>query len=171
MEAPQEKVRIQPRFSKQKILWLGVAAVALALIIALCISISLYRNMQERYTSARDSLGEAVYENLYMMLRRNEEISLAGADVQGTVLPAMREYFLAAQALNTSLQNTYGARYAVLSPDQTSALAKAFSDYDAAFKGGRPTDAAKSALASSMQQVQSLLDERFDEDGRLLPAS
>lgn len=170
MEAPKENSRENSRLSTQSILRIIAIAIATLLLIGFCISISLYKNMQGRYTNARNELGEAVYENLYMMRHKGDELSLAGADVQGSILPTMKEYFVIARALDDALHGIYGDRYTVMRADQLNALQAAFDAYDAAFKGGRDTGAAQSQLVAALEQVDALLQERFDAEGGLLPA-
>ncbi len=170
MEAPKENGLEKSRLSTRTILRIAAIAIAALLLIGFCISISLYNNMQGRYTNARNELGDAVYQNLYMMRHKGDELSLAGADVQGSVLPTMKEYFVIARAMDDALHEIYGNRYTVMRADQLNALQAAYDAYDAAFKGGRDTTAARDQLLAALGQVDQLLTERFDAQGRLLPA-
>ena len=149
---------------------IAIALVA-ALIIALCISISMYANMHQQNESVRNRFGEAVYQNLYMLLRKSDELTLAGADIQGSVLPAMREYYLSACVLDEALGDAYGIRYSVMSSDYVAGLGTSFSDYEAALRGGRSTDQTRDALIAVVRQIEPLLLNRYDERGRLLPSS
>ena len=171
MEALKAKLRRLPKVPTKTLVMAAAIAVAAAVLIGLCITASNYRYIQRRYTSARNQLGEAVYQNLFMMIHRGEELTLTGTDVQGAVLPAMEEYFAVGSALNESLREAFGARYAVLSVDQTAALRSAFEAYEAAFKGGLATDAAQADLLAALAQVEQTLNERYDEKGKLKPAS
>ena len=171
MEAHKAKDRGIPKISTRLILRIAAIAVAAAMVAALCISIFNTRNIQSRYTAVRNALGDEVYQNLYMMIRRGEELGLAGADVQGTVLPAMKEYFIVARAFDRCLGASYGSRYAVLSEDELSALQRAFDAYDAAFKGGRSTDEPMAQLTQTLARVSETLALRYDEAGVLKPAS
>ena len=106
-----------------------------------------------------------------MMIHHSDELTLTGTDIQGTVLPAMEEYFAVGSALNETLGEAFGARYAVLSADQTARLREAFDAYTGAFKGGLPTDAARTDLIAVIGQVEETLNARYDENGRLIPAT
>ena len=171
MGTQKANFRFNPRISTRSLLTGAAILAAAGILIWLCISTSNYRNIQRRYTTARNQLGEAVYQNLFMMLHRGDELTLTGTDVQGTVLPAMKEYFSIASAMDALLQETYGSRYAVLTAEQTEALRSAYLEYDAAFKGGRDTDQAYASLTAALAQTEAALTERFDEKGRVKPAS
>ena len=169
MEAHKKATPRNARISARMIAWIAAAVFIAALVISLCISISACRNIQQRYTAARNRTGESVYQNLYMLLRKNDETTLSGADIEDSVLPAMREYFISARALNETLTDAYGARYSVLTADQINALEKAFSTYDLAFNVGKSTADAQNALNAALQPIEEILLERYDADGRLLP--
>jgi len=169
MDTNRKAMRPNIRISARMIVRIAAAVLAAVIVISLCISISACRNMQQRYTTARNRNGEAIYQNLYMLLRKNEETALAGADIEDSILPAMREYFLAARALNETMGDAYGARYSVLTPDQVNALESAFAGYDAAFKGGKSTTDAQNKMNAALQPIETILLERYDSDGLLLP--
>lgn len=165
-KAPRPEIRISARLLTRIL----AAVLAAAIVIGLCISISCCRNIQQRYTTARNRTGEAVYQNLYMLLRKNDETTLAGADIEDAILPEMREYFFAARALNEAIGDAYGARYSVLTSDQVGAIEKAFSDYEAAFKGGKSITEAQNTMIAALQPVEKILLDRYDSNGLLLPA-
>lgn len=169
MQALKAKGRGKSRVSGKALALAAAAVAGVVIVVSLCISISNYRNIHGRYTAARSQLGEAVYQNLFLMLRRGEELTLPGADVQGQVLPAMEEYFAVASALDASLQESYGARYAVLSTENREALQSAFGAYQAALKGGLSTDGALAQMTAALEQTQATLAERFDDAGHLKP--
>ena len=171
MGAHRGKFAALPKLSPRAIRIAALVAVAAAVIIGLCISIFKYQNIHRRYTAARSRLGDAVYQNLYMLVVRSEELTLTGTDVQGTVLPAMREYFAVATELNTVLSDSYGARYAVLSAEDVSALRRGFDNYDAAFRGGLDTDEARAQLTAAIGRVQAALTDHYDGETRLKPGA
>ena len=169
MEAHKKATPRTARISARMIAWIAAAVFVAAIIISLCISISACRNIQQRYTAARNRTGEAIYQNLYMLLRKNDETSLAGADIEGSILPTMREYFISARSLNDAMTDAYGTRYSVLTRDQVTAIEKAFSNYDLAFKVGKSTTEAQNSLNAALQPIEKILLERYDSDGLLLP--
>ena len=85
--------------------------IALVLIVLICIFASEANSVQNEYALARDSVGEDLYTSLYMFVRSYDGVTLAGADVQGSILPSMRSYYTAATALDDAIVNAYGDVY------------------------------------------------------------
>ena len=137
---------------------IGGLAVLLALLIALCITINMRSHIQSEYTNARNEIGEESYTELYMLCQTFDQVTVPGQDVQNGVIPTMQEYYLAAQTLNTALTNAFGERYAVLTGEHIAALDSAFEAYDTAFRGGKSTDSAESAMRSGMDMVRGILE-------------
>ena len=169
MDTFKKAARPEIRISARTIAKIVAAVLAAAIVISLCISISCCRNIQQRYTAARNHTGEAIHQNLYMLLRKNDETSLAGANIEESILPAMHEYFLAARALNETMGDAYGANYSVLTADQVKNLEAAFDSYEAAFRSGKSTTDAQNAMNAALQPVEAILLDRYDSNGMLLP--
>ena len=121
---------------------------------------------QQEYTEVRDSMGEALYSNLYMLTQTFDMTAVPNADVKNSVIPQMRNYFTAATTLNEQLVNNFGAHYQVLSDADISNIRTSFNAYDAAFRSDAPTDLAQADMATCMQTVRDLLNSRYSE-GRL----
>ena len=81
----------------------------------------------------------------------------------------MEDYYLAAKTLDNVVSNAFGARYDVLTEENIAALDSAFDAYEAAFRGGKTTEEAQSAMQSCMDMLRTLLQARF-RDGVLQPA-
>ena len=145
------------------------AALMIVMLIALCITINMRSHIQSEYTNARNEIGEEIYTELYMLCQTFDQVTVPGQDVQNGVIPTMRNYYLAAQTLNTALTNAFGERYAVLTGEHIAALDGAFEAYDTAFRGGKSTDNAESAMRSGMDMVRGILETRF-RDGSLKAA-
>lgn len=154
---------------RKKIGMITVAVVLMVMVILLCITISLRSNIQSEYTNARNEIGEETYTELYMLCQTFDQVTVPGQDVQNVVIPTMAEYYLAAQTLNTALRNAFGERYAVLSAENISALDSAFEAYDTAFRAGKSTSDAQTAMSGCMDMIRSILDARYS-DGRLRAA-
>lgn len=138
-----------------------VCAAALALVIMLCINISMRSHIQKRYAEARSELGDSIYTELYVMCQTFDQVTVPGVDVQYELLPNMKDRFLAARTLNTALGNAFGEKYSVLTADDESAVDNAFGQYDAAFKTGKPTDDAENAMRACTQRIRSILDAKY----------
>lgn len=144
-------------------------AVVIILLVTLCITMVMRSHIQSEYASARSEIGEELYTQLYMLCKTFDQVTLPGQDLQNAVIPKMKEYYLAAQALNNALYNAFGARYSVLPQETLSAMDQAFEAYDAAFKGGKSTEEAQGAMQSCMDVIQNLLGTRY-RDGILKAA-
>lgn len=152
----------------QRLNWRVICRVALALLVAglltwACISTSNASYMQKKYAAARSAVGEALYGCASMMALEYDAASLAGADVEGDILPQMRMYFAQAQALNNAMAAAYGDEYAVLDQELIQEIELAFSEYEAAFSAGRSTDAAELRMTDAMTGVREALSEYYDD--------
>ncbi len=95
--------------------------------------------------------------------------SVPNADVKNSIIPQMKNYFVASTTLNELLVNTYGQRYQLLTEADISNLRSAFSNYDAAFRSDAPTDLARDDMQNCMNRIRELLNSRFI-DGSLKAA-
>ncbi|NLD59079.1 MAG: hypothetical protein GX647_05460 [Clostridiales bacterium] len=166
----QTQKRVKIRLNARTVLPMSAAAIALVLIILVCIFAVSTSNIRNEYAQARTAVGEELYEKLNMFIRSYQGISLAGADVEGTILPTMHDYFVAATALDEAIAVAYGDRYAVLRGGIDTAITAAFEAFDEAFRQGQSPAAAISSMSSCVQALEETLLKRFDSDLRLLPA-
>ena len=96
-----------------------------------------------------------------MLCQTFDQVNVPGQDVQNGVIPKMQDYYLSAQTLNTALGRAFGDKYQLLTAEHLSALDSAFEAYDSAFRAGKSTDDAQSAMQECMDMVRSVLDTRF----------
>ncbi len=148
---------------RRKAIVVACAALILALIVALCISINMRANIQREYTQARNKTGEALYSNLYILMQTFDMTAVPNADVQNAILPQMRDYFMASVTLNNLLKQVYGPRYAVLTEADVNDMTSAFTGYDAAYRNNTPTDLAQSNMRLCMERVKELLNTRYSQ--------
>lgn len=147
----------------------AAALIALVLILLVCIFAGNATNMRNEYTRTRNSFGEDLYRNLRMFVRSYDGVTLAGADVEGSILPSMRDYYLAATTLDDAIATAYGRDYQVLDNTTRDAIAGAFEAFDNAFAQGRSTSEAISSMSACVQSVERLLNTRYDAETRLIP--
>ena len=171
---PAEETRPQKAakssITARKILALIAAGIVLALVISLCISIAGTSRIRTAYANSRNAIGYALYENLQMLIRSYDDILLAGADIEGSILPTMKEYFLAAQTLDSAIWDAYGEKYSILSGGTDIAFQNAFQAFDDAFRQGKSTADAVSNMSACVQSLDALLATRYTADFELLPA-
>ena len=146
------------------------AFIVLILIVLTCIFAANANSARNEYTQARDSVGEDLYTSLKMFTRSYDGVTLAGADVQGGILPSMWDYYTAATALDDAVTNAYGQRYQLLDPTTREAIEEAFEAFDDAFAQGDTTTEAVRNMTACVQSVEQLLATRYDAATRLLPS-
>ena len=149
------------RINWQKALRLAAYALCAALLIALCINISMRSHIQNQYAKAREELTDSIYTELYMFCQTFDQISVPGVDVQNELIPQMKDHFLAARTLNAAAAKAFGDATALLSGEEETAVDAAFTQYDAAFKTGKATDSAQSAMLSCVQRIRAALEARY----------
>jgi hypothetical protein len=145
----------------------AAAVLLVAVIIWGCISTSNASNMRWKYAQSREVVGESLYSAAYMMALKFDDAALAGADVEGEILPAMKTYYAQALALNEAVAGAYGDGYRVLSDALVSELDQAFVAYDDAFKAGRSTEEAANLMAQAVVDTRAALDKKYDGNGQL----
>lgn len=165
METVKGKVAVLQRLNWRLISRLVVLAAVAVLIISLCISTSNTSDMQQKYASSREAVGETLYGCASMLTLEYDDADFAGADVEGEILPQMRIYYAQVQALNNAMASAYGSAVfdAVLMQD----ISLAFDEYDAAFAMGHSTDDAHVRMTDAMTRVRKVLNERYDENVHL----
>ena len=169
-----EKMKaLLPSFSemnhRERAMLCVIAALLIAVIAITCISINIRLNMQNEYAGIRNRMAESLYSNLNMLAQTFDMTSVPNADVKNSIIPQMKNYFVAATTLNELMGNCFGSRYMVLNDADISALRTAFSSYDAAFRSDAPTDLAQADMQACITRVRSLLTSRFN-DGYLRAA-
>ena len=148
---------------REKALLSICAALLVAILVITCISINIRSNMQREYSNVRNQLGSSLYSNLYMLTQTFDMTSVPNADIKNAVIPQMKNYFIAATAINEQLSNIYGQRYQVMSEADISTLRTTFSAYDAAFRSDAPTDLVQADMQLCMDRVKELLNARYSE--------
>ena len=161
--------RVKVKLNARVVMPIAAAFIALVLIVLICIFAANANSAQNEYAQARNAFGEDLYTKLYMFARSYDGVTLAGADVQGSILPSMRDYYLAATTLDDAIATAYGRDYQVLDNTTRDAIAGAFEAFDNAFAQGRSTSEAISSMSACVQSVEQLLNTRYDAETRLIP--
>ncbi len=149
----------------------AAAFIALVLIVLVCIFAGNANRMQNEYAMARNSIGEDLYPNLYMFARSYDGVTLAGADVEGSH-PALHARLLPGGSRHWTTPSSPPMANAICFWTQPRAtrLPTAFEAFDDAFAQGRSTGDAVSSMSACVQDVDQLLNTRYDAETRLLPA-
>lgn len=165
----QTQKHVKPSLNTHTILSCIAAIIILVLIILVCIFAGRATHIQHEYAAIQQTFSEALYSDLYMFVRSYDGVTLAGANVEGAILPTMEKYYLSAKTLDETIVEAYGQRYSVLQGGTDTAIAAAFQAFDDAFRLGRNTSDAVSSMSSCMQSIETILTTRFDANNRLLP--
>jgi len=163
MENHSEKRLDLSRIDPRKAVVLGGALVLIVLIAALCITGGMKANIQEKYTAARNEIGEQLYTQIYMLCQTFDQVTVPGAEVQDVIIPDMHEYYLSARTLNEALISGFSERYAVLTNDVMVSIEAAFEAYDDAFRTGQSTDTAEEAMRHCVEALRGLLASRYPQ--------
>lgn len=164
MESLKSKIRgFSGLNTREKAIVIAAVALIVALAVALCISIGIRANIQREYTAARDQAGSALYDNLFILMQTFDSTAVPNIDVRNAILPQMRNYYIASITLNNLLQQTYGARYAVLNEADIESLTNAFTAYEAAYQNNTSTDLARADMQLCMDRIKELLNTRYSQ--------
>lgn len=74
----EARKRVNLKLNAHIVVPLAAAFVALLLIVLICIFAVSASNIRNEYSQARDSIGQRLYNNLYMLIRTYDGITLAG---------------------------------------------------------------------------------------------
>ena len=164
MESLKSKIRgFSGLNTREKAIVIAAMTLIVALAVALCISIGIRANIQREYTAARDQAGSALYDNLFILMQTFDSTAVPNIDVRNAILPQMRNYYIASITLNNLLQQTYGARYAVLNEADIESLTNAFTAYEAAYQNNTSTDLARADMQLCMDRIKELLNTRYSQ--------
>ena len=149
--------------ARKKAIVIAALALIAVLFVALCISIGMRANIQREYTAARNQAGEALYDNLFILMQTFDSTAVPNIDVRNAILPQMRSYYIASITLNSLLGQTYGPRYAVLNEEDLQNLTSAFTAYEAAYQTNASTDLAHADMQLCMDRIKELLNTRYSQ--------
>lgn len=163
-----EKIKEQAALLQQ-LNWRLISKIALVLLVVAlfawaCISTSNTSDIQKDYAESRNAVAQSLYGPANMMVLEFNKIDLAGADIEGEIIPNMRHYFSQMQALNNAMATAFGEEYALFDAELIKDIELAFSEYDAAFATGHSTENAHARMSVAMTEVGQILNDRFDEE-------
>ena len=161
-----EKFRAKlPSFSMmtrwEKLLLVVCLALVVALIVVVCVSANIRVNMHREYTGVRNSLGESLRSDMSMMIQTFNMTTVPNAPLRDSVIPQMKNYFIAASTLNDALTQCFGPQYRVMTDADISAISNAFNAYESALRSDGPTDLAQADMLACMNRLSELLNARF----------
>ncbi len=166
----QENLQKRAQLEKSR-RWI-LAGTAAAIIIALLITIAILDSQLEAAALRSDqvllSITQELQSELVFALRSYNGIYSTGADVDGSILPTVRQHLNTATALNNILTNGFGSAYSVFTQDLYNRLEHFYSEYELARSANRSTDTAMELLDSCMRDIENIVLTRFEADGRVI---
>ena len=169
MQANKAKKPFFKQMSAEAKIALISMAVAVLLLAAVCIISIMRTNIQRRYEGARNEIGIEMYNQMYMVVQTFDQFDVPGQDVQYDLLPSLRQYYLAGMTLNEALSGAFGSGYTLIDAETNAAMESAFDAYETAYRTGRDTLQAETALSAAVDRIRSLLGSRYRGDV-LIPA-
>lgn len=164
MENIKGKVAALQQLNWHLISRIALAVLLIGLVVWGCISTSNTSDIQQKYAESRNIIGQSLYGCASMMLVEFDKIDLAGADVEGELVPNIRHYYSQIQVLNNAMAAAYGDDYVIFDAEIMKELDLALDEYDAAFSTGHTTDSAYARMDGAMTKVRSVLNQRYDSD-------
>lgn len=159
----------KPFNDREQLLLLAKIAFSLVLAIYL-ITVSVHRvTLKRDYIEARNQTATCIEDQITHFLRTYNNITLPGANVEGVLLPDLNTYFYAMQELDDTMIYAYGSAYSFVPASLRSNIKMALSAYEQAFRNGKTTDSAYSALTTCIHTLETVTDGRFTADGDVLP--
>ena len=130
----QENLQKRAQLEKSR-RWI-LAGTAAAIIVALLITIAILDSQLEAAALRSDqvllSITQELQSELVFALRSYNGIYSTGADVDGSILPTVRQHLNTATALNNILTNGFGSAYSVFTQDLYNRLEHFYSEYELA---------------------------------------
>ena len=115
----QENLQKRAQLEKSR-RWI-LAGTAAAIIVALLITIAILDAQLDAAARSSDqvllSITQELQSELVFALRSYNGIYSTGADVDGSILPTVRQHLNTATALNNILSNGFGSAYSVFTQD------------------------------------------------------
>lgn len=145
------------------------AAVLVVLIAALVTTVVLGRRFSAQLDLNRKQLSEHIQSELNLAVRAFDEVDLPTANLEESIIPAMRLHLYAADAMNDVLSSVYGADASIFTSDLYRNIVMALDAIEASRKAGQTTNNDLAALKEFMAQLESDMNTKFQSVNLLMP--
>ena len=163
---------LQPAIDAKKRIWMYTGYAALAVILALVVSLSVMESYKSRAEEQSDrvllALAQEMQSELVFTLRTYDGIHKNGADFDGAILPSVKQHLNTAMAINNILVSGYGSEYSVLDTGIYNRVEQFYSEYAFAKKTSRSTDEAMALLDKCMRELETVVLTRFEANGAII---
>lgn len=147
----------------------GLAGIFVLLTVLMLSAFSGKGSLQTQLDEAREMMAASIQSDVQQALSSYESIGRKSADLQNDVLPALRRHMHSAYAMNRVLTETFGEEYSMIDDDLYENFENSMQQFDSLLSAGQSTDPAKEILTACMDGMKIALNNRFTDDGNLLP--
>ncbi|MDD7413559.1 MAG: hypothetical protein SOT76_04555 [Eubacteriales bacterium] len=154
---------------KKTRLYLQIAAACVLLFVAIFALVS-RGNALRRLDKTREALTASIQDNMNQVLNQYDSMARKNnTAIAEDILPGMQQHMYAARTLNTLLTESFGEKYAVLTPELYSSFEEAVAAYEKQISMGQSTADAAERMTRCMTGIETALNDRFGKDGLLSP--
>ncbi len=153
----------------EKYLFYGIAGVFTLMLVMLVVAFSGRSRMNEQLLETREMMASSIQSDMSRALDSYGGINRKSADLQGDILPTMRQHMYAANSMNKVLTETYGEEYSMIDKELYDSFQAIMEEFDKRLSAGQSTESAKEQLIACMNGMTAELGNRFGADGLLLP--
>ena len=150
--------------------WLIIGLVVAALVIAMGIfGLSKSLRLEDRLDDLADYMAISIRTDLNQVLQSYDTMDRRSADLSGEVIPNMKRYMYSAYNMNRLLVTAQGERYSIIDSASYNSFQNIMGEYEKLLKNGQNTSEVAATLNDYMASMRTMLGERFDSAGALLP--
>ncbi len=153
----------------EKYLLIALAGTFILLVIMLLFAASGRNRLQAQLDETREMMAASVQSDMYAAISSYLTIDRRSADIEGDILPTMKNHMYSARSMNRVLSETFGEKYSLIDEKDYSQFLSVMAEFDRLLASGQSTDPAKELLVPCMNIFQNTLLNRFNEEGELLP--
>lgn len=146
----------------------AMALLSLVLAVALAVTLIMKNDDTRMANLGREQLKSSIQSDLTMVLRTYDQLNLPRADIQGELLPDIREHLYTAYAMNNVLSSVYGKGESILDNEFYTQITLAVDEIERQINMGQIVDIPASSLTSCMLKMKDELARAFGEDS-LMP--
>lgn len=153
----------------EKYFFYSIAGVFALMLVMLVVAFSGRNRLNTQLCEAREMMAASIQTDMNQAFSSYDGINRKSADLQGDILPAMRQHMYAANSMNKVLSETFGKEYSMIDKELYDSFQAIMEEFDKQLSAGQSTESAKEQLVACMNGMVAELGNRFGADGLLLP--
>lgn len=153
----------------EKYFFYGLAGVFVLLTVLMLTAFSGKSSLKLQLDEAREMMAASISTDMRQALGSYENIDRKSADLQNDILPTMQQHMHSAYTMNRVLTETFGEEYSMIDAELYESFESIMKHFDNLLAAGQSTDPAKEELVACMDGMKTALNNRFNDEGGLLP--